>query len=173
MKNYTCENPEFSESIKILTTSDPGHADNVNVTTEQLLQNSLVNNGLIGKVSARLKKIEDLVRRLFAFSYDDDNEIIVAGDNETSYDEETKTITVPDDLAAYDDETITLSGGSSGGGGSVYVLPPASATRRGGVKIGNGINVTEDGLISVDAETILMDYDVMATDEEVDEAIGE
>lgn len=41
MKDYTTDNPVFSESIKILETTDPGHADMVNVTTQQLLENTL------------------------------------------------------------------------------------------------------------------------------------
>lgn len=44
MKDYTTDTPEFSDRIKILETTDPGHADNVNVTTKQLLQNTLVND---------------------------------------------------------------------------------------------------------------------------------
>lgn len=44
MKDYTTDTPEFSDRIKILDTTDPGHADNVNVTTKQLLQNTLVND---------------------------------------------------------------------------------------------------------------------------------
>lgn len=36
-----------------------------------------------------------------------------------------------------------------GGGGDPYVLPTATAERLGGVKIGDGINVSEDGTISV------------------------
>lgn len=41
--------------------------------------------------------------------------------------------------------------GTGGGGtGGEYVLPAASATTLGGVKIGSGINVTADGIISVD-----------------------
>lgn len=42
---------------------------------------------------------------------------------------------------------------NSGGGGS-YVLPPATASRLGGVKIGSGMNVTEDGTISVPSGSI-------------------
>ena len=38
------------------------------------------------------------------------------------------------------------SGGSGGGGG--YVLPPATSETLGGVKIGSGLSVTEDGTIS-------------------------
>ena len=54
---------------------------------------------------------------------------------------------------SYDDENggiIVTSGGGGGGGG--YVLQPATATRLGGVKIGETVNVTEDGIINVDAE---------------------
>lgn len=38
--------------------------------------------------------------------------------------------------------------GTGGGSGEGYTLPPASATTLGGVKIGSGINVTPDGVIS-------------------------
>lgn len=51
MKDYTTDTPEFSDSIKILEPTDPGHADNVNVTTKQLLQNTLVNNKNLNEFS--------------------------------------------------------------------------------------------------------------------------
>lgn len=38
--------------------------------------------------------------------------------------------------------------GTGGGSGEGYTLPPASETTLGGVKIGSGINVTADGVIS-------------------------
>lgn len=41
-----------------------------------------------------------------------------------------------------------MNEGSSGGGGSSYTLPPATASTLGGVKIGSGIEVTNDGTIS-------------------------
>lgn len=37
---------------------------------------------------------------------------------------------------------------SGGGGGGSYTLPTATVSRLGGVKIGSGINVAEDGTIS-------------------------
>lgn len=49
------------------------------------------------------------------------------------------------------DATLALlspGAGGTGGGGGDYVLPVATTTRLGGVKIGNGINVAEDGTIS-------------------------
>lgn len=42
-----------------------------------------------------------------------------------------------------------MNEGSSSGGGSSYTLPPATASVLGGVKIGTGVSVTEDGTISV------------------------
>lgn len=46
--------------------------------------------------------------------------------------------------------TINSSGVISavGGGGSGYVLPPASATTLGGIKVGSGLSVTADGTLS-------------------------
>lgn len=41
--------------------------------------------------------------------------------------------------------------GDAMGGGSQYVLPPATSETLGGVKIGSGIEVAEDGTISVNA----------------------
>ena len=43
---------------------------------------------------------------------------------------------------------------SNGGGGGSYTLPTATASRLGGVKIGNGVNVANDGKISVDSYTL-------------------
>lgn len=48
MKDYTSKSPVFSEKIRILDTSDPGHADHVNEATEQLLQNTLVLKDMFG-----------------------------------------------------------------------------------------------------------------------------
>ncbi|MCM1045649.1 MAG: hypothetical protein NC417_09075 [Candidatus Gastranaerophilales bacterium] len=42
MKDYTSNNPVFSENIKLLETTTPGHADNFNLIVKQLLQNTLV-----------------------------------------------------------------------------------------------------------------------------------
>lgn len=52
------------------------------------------------------------------------------------------------DMAATVALLASGAGGGTGGGGETYVLPVATATRLGGVKIGNGINVAEDGTIS-------------------------
>lgn len=54
---------------------------------------------------------------------------------------------------------LNASNGAAGGGGSTggdgYVLPAATTTRLGGVKIGDGVNVAEDGTISADEEAII------------------
>ena len=44
--------------------------------------------------------------------------------------------------------------GGSGGGGGSYTLPTATESRLGGVKIGDNVDVTEDGTISVDLTEI-------------------
>ena len=73
--------------------------------------------------------------------------------------------------------TLTLllaSNGAAGGGGSSgegYVLPAATATRLGGVKIGEGVSVEADGKISVDGASLL---DSATTAEgEVEEMLNE
>ena len=40
------------------------------------------------------------------------------------------------------------SDGGGGGGGGTYTLPVASANVLGGVKIGSGLNITNDGILS-------------------------
>lgn len=42
--------------------------------------------------------------------------------------------------------------GGSGGGGS-YTLPPATASTLGGVKVGSGLSVTAEGVLSADGVT--------------------
>ena len=56
MKEYTNSSAVFSDTIQVLEEGDPGHADNVNVTTEQLLDNDLSLKNAICKS----KKIEML-----------------------------------------------------------------------------------------------------------------
>ena len=65
---------------------------------------------------------------------------------------------------------VGQGGGSNGGGGS-YTLPTATASRLGGVKIGDGVNVEEDGMISVDGESLL--ENATTTEEEVEDMLDE
>lgn len=44
-----------------------------------------------------------------------------------------------------------LSVGDGGGSGGAYTLPPATGGRLGGVKVGDGLRVTRDGTLSVNA----------------------
>lgn len=46
------------------------------------------------------------------------------------------------------------TGGSIGGTSGSYNLPTATATTLGGVKVGDGLSVTEDGTLSVDASNL-------------------
>ncbi len=56
MKNYTTSKPMFSESIEIVETTDPAHADNVNAAPKQLLQNTLDNRKLIMEQQRTIEK---------------------------------------------------------------------------------------------------------------------
>lgn len=48
-----------------------------------------------------------------------------------------------------DGSLVKIDDAMSGGGGGGYTLPTATANRLGGVKIGNGVTVQDDGTISV------------------------
>ena len=39
MIDFTPVDPQYSDTIKILETTDPGHCDNVNITTKKLQEN--------------------------------------------------------------------------------------------------------------------------------------
>lgn len=47
-----------------------------------------------------------------------------------------------------DGTTITVAADGTISGASTYTLPPASASSLGGVKVGDGLNVTDDGTLS-------------------------
>ncbi len=52
-----------------------------------------------------------------------------------------------------------MSGEAAPGG--TYVLPAATTTRLGGVKVGNGLNVAPDGTLSVNQEQVMTDADLV------------
>lgn len=56
-------------------------------------------------------------------------------------------------------------------GGSSYTLLPATKSRLGGVKIGDGVDVTPDGTLSVDTESVL--DNILATPEEMTTMLDE
>lgn len=61
--------------------------------------------------------------------------------------------------------------GTGGGDGTTYVLPIATATRLGGVKIGKGISVEEDGTIHASSSGITPDD--MATTEDTESMLDD
>ena len=75
-----------------------------------------------------------------------------------------------EDMAATIALLSSSSGGSSGGGGA-YVLPVATKTRLGGVKIGDNISVTADGTISATGASV--SEDDMASSTETGEMLDE
>lgn len=54
--------------------------------------------------------------------------------------------------------------------GSSYVLPAATATRLGGVKVGDGLSVTADGTLTVDNSSVA--EEISATEEEASEMLA-
>ena len=54
---------------------------------------------------------------------------------------------------------------------TAFVLPAATTTRLGGVKIGEGLSVSADGTLSVDGDSVV--ENIAATDSEVEEALDE
>ena len=73
--------------------------------------------------------------------------------------------------------TVVVGGGGiSGGGEGSYVLAAAGKNKLGGVKIGEGINVTSEGVISIDSNKIaaIIDKNVVdITTEEIKEIFKE
>lgn len=45
--------------------------------------------------------------------------------------------------------------GNGGGGGGSYVLLPATANRLGGIKVGSGVTITNDGTLSAEEATVI------------------
>lgn len=64
--------------------------------------------------------------------------------------------------------TLLVVSGTGGGGSNQ--LPTATETRLGGVKIGDNVEVTDDGTISVDKQKLI--EDISATNEEAQEVIS-
>lgn len=59
--------------------------------------------------------------------------------------------------------TISVSGGGSSGGGS-YTLPTASSSTLGGVKIGSGLTINTNGVVSADVTSSTLTAYVKTTD---------
>ena len=85
------------------------------------------------------------------------------------------TVAINGAVFSYMEATIALvspgASSSGGGGGSTYVLPVATATRLGGVKIGKGISVAADGTIT--ASTSGVSPDDMASTEDTESMLDE
>lgn len=92
MKDYTNKSPSFASTIQIPETTDPAHADNLNVPTKQLLQNTLVNHSLINA--------------MIDFVYDSDAESIISGLPATF---DNGKLTIRDEMATVDGEKLILA----------------------------------------------------------------
>lgn len=143
MKEYTSNEPVFSMSINVVEKTDPAHADNINAAPKQLLQNTIANRLAIAGLLGFSYIGNEMLRNIIGCVYD--REVLM----------------IPPEIVSVDGEVMTLADGnllfSSGGnpGGTEYVLPVATASRLGGVKIGSGIDSSSDGTISVDKLKLL------------------
>lgn len=171
MKSYTNADPVFSDTIQITEITDPAHADLINEAPIQLLQNTLVLSSIIGA--------------LMAISISDTT-LILPNSIAAYYQDE--TLFLPDGMVSVEDETLELStssilGSLPGGGESSgsYVLPIASGTQLGGIKVGSGLDITDDGVLSADlsfiskedAEAIVANGTEDMTDQEIDECFSD
>lgn len=91
MKEYKNTSPVFSPAIQIVETTDPAHADNINMAPIQLLQNTLSNRAVIG--------------RLLGYSYDSDRGRVVCM---IPFDFDDGKLTVPDGMGHFEDECLVL-----------------------------------------------------------------
>lgn len=207
MKDYTSDSPVFSSAIRIVETTDPAHADNINAATKQLLQNDLVLYALLNAVSTALisltipadgwAEVEDAADSYKYFIDVSDSSIYAEHIPFVTLEKGSiavaaacglcPTVETPEDgvLRFYAEEIpeadmsascvlLKIGGeGSSGTGTGSYVLPVASAETLGGVMIGDGVNVDEDGTISVDANAVAESVveNAAADDEAVDELL--
>lgn len=209
MKDYTSENPKFSNSIPIVERTDPVNDENKNAAPKQLLQNDLVLAACLSRVVVK----RDIIIPTTGWTDGADEcgeELYVDIPCEGVTEEMIPVINIlPSDLntaKACGMNTIcrTISGGvrfyaerepgaeisadmillssysgiggtgtgtnigsGSGGASSDYILPTATKNRLGGVKIGDGVSVKQDGTISVDKEGVI--DGIVATDEDVQE----
>lgn len=65
MKVYTTDNPVFSNEISVVETTDPAHADNINVSIKQLLQNALALKKLLEEQHSLIEqKYQDVIKEI-------------------------------------------------------------------------------------------------------------
>ena len=91
MKEYKNTSPVFADAIQIVETTDPAHADNINMAPTQLLQNTLSNRGLI--------------ERMLAYSYDSDRGRVV---NLLPFNFDNGKLTVPEGMGSFEDDALVL-----------------------------------------------------------------
>lgn len=91
MKEYKNTSPVFADAIQIVETTDPAHADNINMSPIQLLQNTLSNR--------------ELIRKMLGYSYDSDRGRVI---NLLPFEFDTGTLTILDGLGKFEDERLVL-----------------------------------------------------------------
>ncbi len=121
MKDYMTDSPEFSKSIRIVETSDPAHADNVNAAPKQLLQNTLANRAAINTL---MKKMDSLLSLVYRYSYDTEKKLITSF---IPHDCTDGILTFPEGMAYAENDMVVLNS-----------TPPSSTPTNLGGDIGDG-----------------------------------
>lgn len=129
------EEPVYNGSIRKLKNSDPANAETVfNPLLQQMIENT----------HAVKTKTDDLKNGFNNYKEEIAGQIGSIIQLNVEYEEETETILF----------TSSRSGTGEGMGGN-YVLPVASDSILGGVKIGDGIDIGPEGHISTDTDAIV------------------
>lgn len=149
MKDYTSKNPVFSESIKIVESTDLVNAENKNAAPKQLLENTLALKSSVETNEKAIKAVKDSVAA--AEKTIEEVKNADRGIN-ISYDA--------------DEETLDFGTGTSGSASS-YELPVASETRLGGVKIGSTMRISEDGVLDAASSSAEFSTENDLTDDDI------
>lgn len=145
MAIYDVSNPTYNNKMRKLEKSDPAHANLFNPLFQQLLENDEC-----------LKHMIEIISRLFDCTYESRFNLLNIPVGCIVID---KTLILPERLGNVDDENKTLVllkgidiGGNDEGITTETIFPIATKNRLGGVKIGEGITVEEDGTISTNID---------------------
>ena len=71
MKDYTIDNPEFSEKVSVVETNDPAHADVINTPIKQLFGNTVAIMKELAKINTGISKLSGQITRLEDAVYND------------------------------------------------------------------------------------------------------
>ena len=93
MKDYSISTPVFKSTLEVFETSDPAHADIVNVPIKQLFHNTLSNRNLL--------------KNLCRYTYDSDRACVV---NMLPFDFDGGKLVIPEGMGNFNGDVLVLTG---------------------------------------------------------------